>query len=135
MHVHYHYYYYYWRPGFETDNTPPSARFCPGDLRFEGVCLRYFPGGPLALRYVTFHIHNCEKVGIVGRTGSGKTTLLMGLFRLLDLAAGRVLVDGVDLAALPLREVRKRISIIPQVGGCSVVVLALADERVPGACA
>ncbi|KAF8071336.1 abcC3 [Scenedesmus sp. PABB004] len=85
-----------------------------GDLRFEGVCLRYFPGAPLALRHVSFHVADCEKVGIVGRTGSGKTTLLMALFRMMDLAGGRILVDGLDIAALPLREVRKRISIIPQ---------------------
>jgi ABC-type multidrug transport system fused ATPase/permease subunit len=43
---------------------------------------------------------------VVGRTGSGKTTLLMALFRLLDLAGGRVLVDGADIATLPLKEVR-----------------------------
>eukprot|EP00879_Flechtneria_rotunda_P005406 GHRR01005697.1.p1 GENE.GHRR01005697.1~~GHRR01005697.1.p1 ORF type:complete len:938 (+),score=327.51 GHRR01005697.1:3324-6137(+) len=85
-----------------------------GDLRFEEVCLRYFPGGPLALRHVSFHVQDCEKIGIVGRTGSGKTTLLMALFRMIDMAKGRILVDGVDIGTLPLREVRKRISIIPQ---------------------
>jgi ABC-type multidrug transport system fused ATPase/permease subunit len=67
------------------------------------------------LKNVSFHVTDCEKVGVVGRTGSGKTTLLMALFRMLDIAGGRILVDGVDIASLPLREVRKRISIIPQV--------------------
>ena len=85
-----------------------------GDLRFEGVSLRYFPGGPLALKGVTLHVRDREKVGIVGRTGSGKTTLLMALFRLLEPARGRVLVDGLDIATLPLKEVRRRVSIIPQ---------------------
>jgi hypothetical protein len=33
-----------------------------GDLRFEDVSLRYFPGGPLALRHVSFHVQSCEKV-------------------------------------------------------------------------
>lgn len=33
-----------------------------GDLRFEDVSLRYFPGGPLALRHVNFHVQSCEKV-------------------------------------------------------------------------
>jgi ABC-type multidrug transport system fused ATPase/permease subunit len=33
-----------------------------GDLRFEGVSLCYFPGGPLALRHVNFHVQDCEKV-------------------------------------------------------------------------
>ncbi|KAI8465820.1 MAG: putative ABC transporter [Monoraphidium minutum] len=100
-----------------------AAHPIPCDLRFDRVSLRYFPGGPLALRGVSFHIRDCEKargggrgarVGVVGRTGSGKTTLLMALFRLLGLAGGRVLVDGADIASLPLQEVRKRISIIPQ---------------------
>ena len=64
---------------------------------------------------MSFHATNGEKVGVVGRTGSGKTTLLMALFRMLDIAGGRIVIDGLDIASLPLREVRKRISIIPQV--------------------
>jgi ABC-type multidrug transport system fused ATPase/permease subunit len=46
----------------------PAALCCvrcepnPGDLRFERVSLRYFPGGPLALRGVSFHIRDQEKV-------------------------------------------------------------------------
>jgi len=50
----------------------------------------------------------------VGRTGSGKTTLLMALFRMFDLAGGRILLDGIDVARVPLREARRRIAIIPQ---------------------
>jgi ABC-type oligopeptide transport system ATPase subunit len=46
------------------------------------------------------------QVGIVGRTGSGKTTLLMALFRMIGLAGGRIVVDGVDIGNMPLREVR-----------------------------
>jgi len=45
------------------------------------------------------------QIGVVGRTGSGKTTLLMALFRMMELAGGRICVDGVDIAALPLRQV------------------------------
>jgi ABC-type multidrug transport system fused ATPase/permease subunit len=48
------------------------------------------------------------------RGRSGKTTLLMALFRMISLAGGRIRVDGVDLAGLPLRQVRRAISIIPQ---------------------
>jgi ABC-type multidrug transport system fused ATPase/permease subunit len=47
------------------------------------------------------------QVGIVGRTGSGKTTLLMALFRMINLAGGRIIMDGQDISALPLREVRR----------------------------
>jgi ATP-binding cassette, subfamily C (CFTR/MRP), member 1 len=85
-----------------------------GDVRFDCVCLRYFPGAPLALRGVSFHIQDKEKIGVVGRTGSGKTTLLMALFRMFELAGGRIVLDGVDIASQPLQEVRRRIAIIPQ---------------------
>ncbi len=55
------------------------------------------------------------KIGVVGRTGSGKTTLLLALFRMFELAYGRIVIDGVNIAALPLSEVRSRLAIIPQV--------------------
>lgn len=45
------------------------------------------------------------QIGIVGRTGSGKTTLLMALFRMINLAGGRIIMDGQDISALPLGEV------------------------------
>jgi ABC-type multidrug transport system fused ATPase/permease subunit len=54
------------------------------------------------------------QIGVVGRTGSGKTTLLMALFRMFELAYGRIVIDGVNIAALPLAEVRSRLAIIPQ---------------------
>lgn len=85
-----------------------------GDIKFDQVCLRYYPGAPLALKFVTFHIEDKEKIGVVGRTGSGKTTLLMALFRMFELAYGRILIDNVNIAALPLAEVRSRLAIIPQ---------------------
>jgi ATP-dependent Clp protease ATP-binding subunit ClpX len=53
-------------------------------IKFEDVCLRYFPGAPLALRHVSFTIADAEKVGVVGRTGSGKTLLAQTLARFLD---------------------------------------------------
>jgi ABC-type multidrug transport system fused ATPase/permease subunit len=54
------------------------------------------------------------QVGVVGRTGSGKTTLLMALFRMFELAYGRIVIDGQNIGGLPLSEVRSRLAIIPQ---------------------
>ena len=54
------------------------------------------------------------QVGVVGRTGSGKSTLLLALFRMFELGKGHVIVNGVDISTLPLKEVRKALSIIPQ---------------------
>ncbi|MGL5851381.1 MAG: ATP-binding cassette domain-containing protein, partial [Phycicoccus sp.] len=51
---------------------------------------------------------------VVGPNGCGKSTLLRGLGRLLRPRAGAVLLDGDDIAALPTREVARRLGLLPQ---------------------
>merc|ERR1719181_977683 len=100
--------------GAEEENQPPPSWPAVGEVRFEGAVMGYRPGLPDVLRGATFAIHGGEKIGVCGRTGSGKSTLLTCLFRLVELRAGRVSIDGVDLAALPLATLRSRVGIIPQ---------------------
>ena len=57
----------------------------------------------------------CFQVGIVGRTGAGKSTLTLALFRILERAGGRIVVDGVDIAKIGLQDLRSRLTIILQV--------------------
>lgn len=83
-------------------------------LCFENVSLRYQPGLPLALEAVTFQVHRRERVAVVGRTGSGKSTLAVALFRLCPVEQGRVLLQGQDLAQLPLDTARRAMGIITQ---------------------
>ncbi|KAJ3281658.1 Multidrug resistance-associated protein 1 [Rhizoclosmatium sp. JEL0117] len=63
---------------------------------------------------ISLMIKDGEKVGIVGRTGSGKSTLMDSLFRLFEAKAGRILIDGQDIATLGLQKARRGIQMIPQ---------------------
>lgn len=84
-----------------------------GCIAFRNVIFRYFPEGEPVLRGLTFTVRPKEKIGIVGRTGAGKSSLIGAIFRLACIE-GEVLIDDVDTAAIALRDLRKRIAIIPQ---------------------
>ena len=76
--------------------------------------LSYRPELPDVLREMSVTIRPGEKVGIVGRTGAGKSSLLVALFRIVELKAGSISIDGVDISSVPLETLRSRLSIIPQ---------------------
>lgn len=76
--------------------------------------MRYRANSNLVLQNLSFHIQPCEKIGIVGRTGAGKSTVGLALTRILEVASGKILLDGVDIAQVPIKELRKRITVIPQ---------------------
>lgn len=75
-------------------------------MSFRNVCLRYRSQLPLALNDVTFDIHPGEKIGIVGRTGAGKSSLFQALLRLVQIEAGSIVVDGVDIQDVSLAMLR-----------------------------
>ncbi|RLN87100.1 hypothetical protein BBJ28_00022786, partial [Nothophytophthora sp. Chile5] len=94
----------------------PPAKEWPsaGTIEFRDVNLRYRPGLPRVLRNLSLRIHPQEKIGIVGRTGAGKSSLVVALMRLVELDAGSILIDGLDVSSIGLHELRSKISIIPQ---------------------
>jgi ATP-binding cassette, subfamily C (CFTR/MRP), member 1 len=54
------------------------------------------------------------QVGVVGRTGSGKSTMLLALYRVFELDKGGIYIDGVNVASMTLKRLRRGLSIIPQ---------------------
>lgn len=86
-----------------------------GRIVFENVSFRY-PSRPdtLALDGLSLAIEPGENVAFVGPSGAGKSTAFQLLLRFYDPHAGRILIDGVDLARVDPHEVRKRIGLVPQ---------------------
>lgn len=92
----------------------PSGWPTAGCIQVTNFGLCYRRDLDLAIRNISINIKGGEKVGIVGRTGAGKSSLTLGLFRIIEAAEGRILIDGVDIAQLGLHDLRSRITIIPQ---------------------
>jgi ATP-binding cassette subfamily C (CFTR/MRP) protein 5 len=86
-----------------------------GRIVFDKVNLRYRPNTEVILRDLTFEVKPREKIGVVGRTGAGKSTICLSLSRIVEIASGTIKIDGVNIADLPLNELRYRITVIPQV--------------------
>ena len=104
---------------------PPTGR---GEIRFEHVTFHY-PSRPESKALADFDlaVRPGETVAFVGPSGAGKSTTFQLLLRFYDPAAGRVLIDGVDLAQADPLEVRRRIGLVPQ---DTVLFAASARENI-----
>ncbi|XP_026534033.1 ATP-binding cassette sub-family C member 9-like [Notechis scutatus] len=85
-----------------------------GEIKIENLCVRYENNLKPVLKHVKAYIKPGQKVGICGRTGSGKSSLSLAFFRMVDIFDGRIIIDGIDIAKLPLDLLRSRLSIILQ---------------------
>lgn len=85
-----------------------------GEIEFRNVSIRYENAKRLAIDNLSFTIQPGEKVALVGRSGSGKTTLVNLLPRFYELQQGVILLDGIDIRALELRNLRAQYSLVSQ---------------------
>lgn len=104
-------------------NTPTESGFNPnrsvlpslqGAVTFERVRFRYHPESPLVMDELSLSIEPAEVIGVVGRSGSGKSTLAKLIQRMYVPEAGRVLVDGTDLAMVDTAWLRRNIGVVQQ---------------------
>lgn len=107
---------------FETINEPvvvkdreDAVEMPPihGDVAFDHVTFSYEPGVPI-LKDVSFHANQGQSFAVVGPTGAGKTTLVNLLSRFYNVDSGRILIDGVDIAGVTIRSLRKQMGVMMQ---------------------
>jgi subfamily B ATP-binding cassette protein HlyB/CyaB len=106
-----------------------------GEITFDNVVFRYRMDGKAIIDEMSFKIEPGQFVGIVGASGSGKSTIAKLIQRLYIPEAGRVLVDGVDLAMVDPAWLRRQLGVVLQE---SVLMsrsvrdnIALADPGMP----
>jgi len=102
----------------EPDLGTASLDKVAGRVQFEKVCFRYQPAEqnphePNTVQDISFSVKAGETVAIVGRSGGGKSTLVNLLPRFYE-AQGDILIDDMNVRSLPLKVLRKHISIVSQ---------------------
>lgn len=101
-------------PWKNTEFTPSKEWPKHGRVDFKDFKVRYREGLDLVLNGLTFSVLGGEKIGIVGRTGAGKSSMTLALFRIIEAAQGKILIDDIDISKLGLHDLRSRLTIIPQ---------------------
>ena len=78
------------------------------------MSLKYRPTTETVLHQLSFNVQKGEKIGVVGRTGAGKSTICLSISRIVEIFEGKIEIDGVNIQDIPLEELRRRITVIPQ---------------------
>jgi ATP-binding cassette subfamily B multidrug efflux pump len=84
-----------------------------GEVRFEDIHFHYGKRGGV-IAGLDLVVRPGEKIGLVGPSGAGKSTLVNVLLRLYDLEAGRILIDGQDIARVTQDSLRGQIGVVTQ---------------------
>ncbi len=101
------------RAEVETGPDEPILERAIGDVDFEGVVFGYNEESPV-IQDLTIHAKSGQTIAIVGPTGAGKTTLVNLLMRFYDVDGGKILVDGVDIAAMQRHHLRSLFGMVLQ---------------------
>ena len=107
---------------FEIFDEPPEIQDAPdavslphltGRVDFEDVRFHYEPGKEI-IKGFTLHVKPGDTIALIGPTGCGKSTILNLIIRYYDITGGRLLLDGVEINRIKLRQLRRQFGIVLQ---------------------
>ncbi|QQQ79357.1 ABC transporter ATP-binding protein [Saccharothrix sp. 6-C] len=101
-------------PALEDNKGKAAVTGVHGAVDFRAVGHTYDGTDRSAVRDFTLRVAPGETIALVGPSGAGKSTVLNLLIGFIRPQAGRILLDGVDMAELDLRTYRRFISVVPQ---------------------
>lgn len=104
----------------------------PPIIELQRVSCAHRPGGPDFLRDLSFSVQAGEWISLVGANGSGKSSLVKRLNGLLPASSGRIIIDGIELTARTLGDIRERIGMVFANPDNQFVGLNVADDIVFG---
>ncbi|MGK2956616.1 MAG: ABC transporter ATP-binding protein [Solirubrobacterales bacterium] len=85
-----------------------------GNVRLDGISLRYSPDSPEALSEIDLDVSPGLRLGIVGPSGSGKTSLVSLIARLYDPTEGSISIDGADLRTIDVTTLRRQTAYVSE---------------------
>ena len=98
----------------EQDRTNIPMPMIQGAVKYDNVCFRFKPHGPMNLYNVNLEFPAGTFIAVVGPSGAGKSTLTKVLCRLYEPESGRILIDGYDINKVELYSLRRQIGVVPQ---------------------
>jgi ATP-binding cassette subfamily B multidrug efflux pump len=99
--------------GLRDREGATELKVTQGRVQFDAISFHYGKGAGI-IEGLSLNIQPGEKIGLVGRSGAGKSTLVNLLLRFYDLEAGRITIDGTDIAEVTQESLREQISMVTQ---------------------
>ncbi|EFE30383.1 uncharacterized protein ARB_02755 [Trichophyton benhamiae CBS 112371] len=106
-----------WSPELKDEAAGPTiSPSWPehGTIEFRGVTAEYKINSTPVIKNLNLSIHKGEKIALCGKTGSGKSSIISALFRILHISEGNIIIDGVDISAIPQEILYTRLVCVPQ---------------------